>query len=451
MRPAGNSGMAQALEAARREIARLRAEEADSRRLAKMARVLGLRIRDEMTEDGVVTAASEIFENSIESDFAYLHLVIDGWVHPPVGHEHDWRFEGSYERVMPEQSLVHMRKVFREQASFVIQDVRTREGEEIPAWLRQAIRGAGVIGLLVVPFGVGDELLGYVALHRCQEGQSFTAAEIDAVESISADLGRGLHQARLYQREQRLVEELKSLDQAKTDFFTTVSHELRSPLTSIQGYVEMLSDEDFEPLSPQQQHIVRVIDRNAARLNRLIDGISRLAKLEADVLKPEPQPVNLVDLLTGAVESARPSAIARRLDITIQVPDQAVIVSADPAQLDEVFTNLLANAVKYTPEGGHIRASLAIEDGTATVRVRDTGIGIPESEREQMFTRFFRASNARKEDIPGTGLGLAIARSIVVSHGGDISVSSQEGEGSAFTVRLPCTVSGWREKATERT
>lgn len=441
---AGDSELARALAAARQENARLRAEKAESSRLHTMARISGLGIRDQMTADGVVAEAYRVLDSTIESDFAYLHLVVNGWIQPPVGHEHDRKFESSYEHVMPETTLVHMTKVFREQGSLVIEDVRGAEGEEIPAWLRQAIRDAGVVALLVVPFGVGDALLGYVALHRCREGWPFLPAEIDAVESIAADLGRGLYQARLYERERSLVGELKSLDQAKSDFFTTVSHELRSPLTSIEGYVEMLGDPDTGPLNLQQQRMVNAIDRGASRLRRLIDDVFTLAKLESGATKPSYRPVNLVDLVLESVESARPSLIARDLDLDTRTPGHAVIVSADSAQLDEVFTNLLTNAAKLTPEGGRVSASLAIEDGAAVVRVRDTGIGIPESEQEHVFGRFFRASNARRQTIPGTGLGLAIVRSIVSSHGGHISVSSEEGKGSTFAVRLPCTVTGWR-------
>jgi two-component system phosphate regulon sensor histidine kinase PhoR len=441
--PAGNSETARALEAARQENARLRAEEAESRRLHKAAGLAGLRIRDQLTAEGVIAEAREIFENVIASDFVYLHLVIDGWVQPPAGHEHDWKFESSYERVMPEQTLVHMTRVFREQASFAVQDVRTREGKEIPAWLRQAIRDAGVIALLTVPFGVGDTLLGYVALHRCREGWPFTTAEVDAVESIAADLGRGLYQARLYEKERGVVADLKALDRAKSDFLAIMSHELRTPLTSIEGYLELLSDPQTGPLNPQQRQMVRTISSNASRLNSLIEGVFELTKLESRAAKRERKPVNLVDVVTQAVECARPSLNARRLEVDTQVPSRAVIISANPDELDEVFTNLLANAVKFTPDGGHIRASVAVEGGSAVVRVRDTGIGIPAAEQDHLFGRFFRASNAR--DIPGTGLGLAIVRGIVTSHEGDISVSSEEGKGSTFTVRLPCTVTGWRE------
>jgi len=446
MRGSGTSEVAQALQAARQENARLRGEGAESRRLHKMARVSGLRIRDQLTADGVAAEACRVVEGIIESDFAYLHLVINGWVQPPLGHEHDWKFESSYEHVMPETTLAHMANVFRRQDSLVIQDVRGEGGEEIPGWLRQAIRDAGVIALLVAPFGVGDALLGYVALHRCQADRPFLPAEIDAVESVAADLGRGLYHARLYERERSLVEELKSLDQAKSDFFTTVSHELRSPLTSIEGYVEMLGDPGTGPLNPQQHQMVHAIDRSASRLRRLVEDVFKLARLESGASRPVSRPVNLVDLVLGAVESARPALIARSVDLDIQTPGNPVIVSADPAQLDEVFANLLTNAAKFTPEGGRVQVSVAAEDGTAIVRVRDTGIGIPGAEQEQVFSRFFRASNARQQAIPGTGLGLAIVGTIITSHGGHISVSSEEGKGSTFTVRLPCTVTGWREK-----
>jgi two-component system, OmpR family, phosphate regulon sensor histidine kinase PhoR len=442
--PAGSSEMAQALEAARRENARLRAEEAESRRLHKAAGVAGLHIRDQLTAEGVVTEAREIFENIIGSDLVYLYLINDGWIQPPVGHEHDWKYESSYERAMPEQTLVHLTQVFRKQEGFVIHDARTKEGEEIPAWLRQAIREAGVIAVLTVPFGVDETLLGYVALHRCREGWPFTTAEIDAVESIAADLGRGLYQARLYEKERSLVADLKALDRAKSDFITIMSHELRTPLTSIEGYLELLSDLETGPLSAQQREMVSLVSRNASRLHSLIEDVFELTKVESSVSGPERKPVNLVDVVAQAADCVGPSLAARELELDTQIPSHAVVVSANPAQLDQVLSNLLANAVKFTPEGGHIHVGVAVEDGgTAVVRVRDTGIGIPKAEQEHLFSRFFRCSNAR--DIPGTGLGLYIVHSIVTSHGGDISVSSEEGRGSTFTVRLPCTMTGWQE------
>jgi two-component system, OmpR family, phosphate regulon sensor histidine kinase PhoR len=221
------------------------------------------------------------------------------------------------------------------------------------------------------------------------------------VESIAADLGRGLNHARLFEAEGRLVEKLTSLDKAKSDFFATVSHELRSPLTSIEGYVEMLGDDPEYPLHDDQRHMVDAIERGASRLRILIDDVFTLAKLESGAFTAEARPVDIAELISGAVDMIRPSAAEKSLNPSVAGAEAGIMVNG----------------------------------------VADTGIGIPEAEQEKLFNRFFRASNAVDKAIPGTGLGLAIIRTIVVNHGGVISLDSQEDAGSTFTVELPRLVS----------
>jgi signal transduction histidine kinase len=298
-----------------------------------------------------------------------------------------------------------------------------------------------VVSQIVTPFGIGDELLGFIVAQRCQPGHHWTAAEIDAVESIAADLGRGLNHARLYEAENRLVEHLRSLDQAKSDFFATVSHELRTPLTSIEGYTEMLADEDDGPLTSRQQQMLATIDRNTTRLRNLVDDVFTLAKLESGAFTTVTHSINIAEIVAGAIQAIRPQAAAAKVTLTSRGPDDHLNVEGNADQLDRVMINLLSNSVKYTPANGRVDVSVAAQNGSVAVQVADTGIGIPEADQKNLFTRFFRASNAKAQAIPGTGLGLAIVRTIVASHGGDISVTSAETEGTTITVLLPLRTS----------
>ena len=183
--------------------------------------------------------------------------------------------------------------------------------------------------------------------------------------------------------------------------------------------------------------MLKTVDRSASRLRSLIDDLFTLAKLESGAYATVTRPVNVAELIAGAIDAVRPSVSAAKLDLSVTVPPDGLVVDGDASQLDRVLINLLSNSVKYTPEGGHIEVRAEAENGSAVVRVTDTGIGIPNTDQTKLFGRFFRASNAQEGSIPGTGLGLAIVRTIVTNHGGDISLASKEAEGTTVTMRLP--------------
>ena len=227
------------------------------------------------------------------------------------------------------------------------------------------------------------------------------------------------------------------MDQAKSDFLATVSHELRTPLTSIAGYVEMLRDLHPGPLTAAQDKMLDTVDRNAARLRHLIEDVLTLSKIEAGAFKSVMQPVDLAEIVAAAVAVLQPAAAAKGLALHRDHPGEGLVVSGDPGQLDRLLMNLLSNAVKFTPEGGQIQVGAAAEGALAVLTVADSGIGIPDRDQKELFSRFFRASNAVDRSIPGTGLGLAIVRTIVDNHSGALTVSSHEGKGTAVTARLP--------------
>ena len=233
------------------------------------------------------------------------------------------------------------------------------------------------------------------------------------------------------------MEALRLSDQVKSDFVSSVSHELRTPLASILGYLEILSSGEVGDLTELQSEFLDIIDTNSHRLLTLIDDLLTLSGLENGKLAMRFDAFDLSELVYGGVQAERPALAERGLEIDLQLPGTPVQVTADTHRLGQVVDNLLANAIKFTPDGGRISVRLTEADGLAELVVEDSGIGISEDDLERLFERFFRARSATEQAIPGTGLGLAISKGIVEAHGGAIAVTSELGRGSTFTVLLP--------------
>lgn len=238
-------------------------------------------------------------------------------------------------------------------------------------------------------------------------------------------------------REHEAVQRLQDVDQLKTEFVSTVSHELRTPVTSVVGYVELLRDGLAGDLQTEQYRLLGVVDRNARRLLTLVEDLLTLSRLESRAQRIDQGAVDLARVVREAVSSVEPLHAARDLAFDLRLPDDDLPLLGDATQLERVVVNLLSNAIKFTPDGGRITVVLEREGSLAQLTVRDTGIGIPEAEQGQLFTRFFRSSRARAEAIPGSGLGLSIVAGLVEAHGGTVEARSGPEEGTSFTVRLP--------------
>jgi signal transduction histidine kinase len=234
----------------------------------------------------------------------------------------------------------------------------------------------------------------------------------------------------------RQNEELREIDRLKDEFVAVLSHELRTPVTSINGYVELLLGGDPGPLTETQERFVRIVGRNNTRLLGLIEEMLLLAEAEAGELALRREPMDLRLIVSEAIESAKPRAEAKNIELSEET-NGPVMVDGDRSRLAEIADNLISNAVKYTPESGRVVARVHSYDDEARVEVSDTGMGIAAEELPHLFGRFYRTKAARDAAIPGTGLGLAITRALVASHGGVIEVSSQPGAGTTFRVRLP--------------
>jgi PAS domain S-box-containing protein len=239
----------------------------------------------------------------------------------------------------------------------------------------------------------------------------------------------------LLERERAQNERLRSLDRMKDEFVALVSHELRTPLTSIRGYLELVLD-DVEQLSGEHRGYLEIVDRNAERLVHLVSDLLLLAQADAGRLSFDWTDVELVPLVAQCVQAAQPAAEQAGVNVVFNSePVEPVI--GDPARIAQLLDNLISNAIKFTPAGGHVDVLVDASADSAVIEVRDTGFGIPAAEQEQLFQRFFRTRSANDMAIAGTGLGLSIAKAIVDAHAGSISVESAEQRGTTFRVELP--------------
>lgn len=223
----------------------------------------------------------------------------------------------------------------------------------------------------------------------------------------------------------------------KDEFVGMVSHELRTPLSSILGFLDLLQNDPEQPLSEDQQEFVDVIERNANRLLALVGDLLFTAQVEAGSFPLALREVDLNESVAAAVRSAQPNALRGEVEVVEQLGDEPLIVTADPVRMGQAIDNLLSNAIKFTPSGGKVTVGARPLDDAVEIWVRDTGLGIPKAEQDKLFTRFFRASTATRNAVPGIGLGLTIIRAIVLAHGGTMSVTSTEGEGTEFRVTVP--------------
>ncbi len=284
---------------------------------------------------------------------------------------------------------------------------------------------------LICPIVADREVLGYfVGVHGEGERGAFAGQELDAFRLAGREVGMRVRDARLRRAEGRLVAELRDVDRYKGELIATISHELKTPLTSIIGHTELLADTD--PDNPS----VSAISRNAARLDRLITNLLNYSRMQ-NRRELTRGPLDLREVAQSTVDMLRVQAEGHGVSLQVELPDAPVIVQGDAEELPRVVDNLCSNAVKYTPAGGEVRVRVRVVDSYAEVEVTDTGLGISQADRAHLFSAFHRSTNPSALTIPGTGLGLAIARTIVEGHGGQILVESELGRGSTFTLRIP--------------
>lgn len=232
------------------------------------------------------------------------------------------------------------------------------------------------------------------------------------------------------------VTRLRKLEIMRSEFVANVTHELKTPLTSIRGYIELLKSGERD--AETARSFYEIIEIEAERLQKLTDDLLQLSDIENGAAEPELTPVPLAETVQKVADTLRPEAESRGIALHTFV-EEGLSVRANPRRLYQLIKNLMENAVKYNRDGGAVNLSASSERGVAVIRVHDTGIGIPPEHLDRIFERFYRVDKGRSRELGGTGLGLSIVKHIVNLYGGDVRVDSEVGIGTTFTVRLPLT------------
>lgn len=233
--------------------------------------------------------------------------------------------------------------------------------------------------------------------------------------------------------------ELRRLDDLKSTFVSVAAHELRTPLAAIQGYVEMLVDEDLGPLSNGQREYLAIAQNSTQRLLHITSSLLDVTRIEAGRVDLVLQPTDLSALVQRVAAEYEPHVTARAQCLTLYHTPELPPALCDPTRTSQIVGNLLSNAIKYSPRNGciHIAVAPAPEEGFLQLSVTDNGVGIAPEDQDKLFRRFFRAASATQTGASGAGLGLYITRSLVELHGGRIWLESESGKGSTFYVTLP--------------
>ncbi|GAA5114110.1 hypothetical protein GCM10023339_19310 [Alloalcanivorax gelatiniphagus] len=335
----------------------------------------------------------------------------------------------------------HMRQAWLRRGHLVLEPERswgvTDGAVPTPAVMSDLMAARGIGSWLLVPIGLGEEYLGTMGLGRSVGGARWIDSEINAAAAVASDLAGVVVDARLMERERTLNAELRGVSDYRRDMVVTLSHELRNPLSVLFTHLELLAEESH---TEQAQESLDALGRATRRIEDMVEDLMALASTADREHGSATGEVDLSGLVRESSEFLASMAAHAGVELRLRVAD-GLVLAGDGAGLQRMVTNLLSNAFKYTPPGGHVtltaesRAS-GDRDGVL-LTCADTGIGIDASEVEQVFAPFYRSRSSEARLRPGTGLGLAIVESVVERHRGTVSVESVVGEGTTFTVWLP--------------
>jgi signal transduction histidine kinase len=328
---------------------------------------------------------------------------------------------------------------------------KARHGTPPPAWADRVELGAGVAGRVAAtgeprlepvpaggaaagaPLTVEGEVIGVLEAWS-RDPDEVDEDTLDLLVRLADQIALVVHSAELRAHQEETLDRLRELDQMKSDFVAITSHELRTPLTAVRGFVRTMI-RNFERLNEKQVHdFLALIDRQSERLSRLVEDLLVVSRIEAGSIAVTPEPVDVRSFVNDVVGGF--GSEARRVDVLVDalVPHEVML---DPNRMNQVLSNLLQNAMKFSLGASPVTLGVGWRDGHAEFSVTDRGVGIAQHDLPLIFDRFHQAGPALTRETEGAGLGLYITKRLVDAMEATIDVDSREGEGSTFTVRLP--------------
>lgn len=322
--------------------------------------------------------------------------------------------------------------------------------EEDSKELQRKMRKNDIAILVRLTSDVSEEGIGYIVLGTKKSGNPYNSQDVRVLETIANSMVIAIDNALRFEEiekfnitlEQKVEDatrklertnaKLVALDETKDDFISMASHQLRTPLTSVKGYLSMVLEGDAGNLNPKQEKLLDQAFISSQRMVYLIADLLNVSRLRTGKFVIETKETNLAEVVAGEVEQLTETAEARGLKLTYDKPKNFPILMLDETKIRQVIMNFTDNAIYYTPDGGHIKVQLEETPQSVQFTVTDNGIGVPKHEQHHLFGKFFRAGNARKARPDGTGLGLFMAKKVVIAQGGSIVFRSHEGKGSTF-------------------
>lgn len=324
--------------------------------------------------------------------------------------------------------------------------------ESLPEQLRRTMKLQKLA--IVMTLSLQEDIVGFVLIGESQKN-NYVERDLSMLRAVRGELAIAIKNAQsmeevnelnaeLQQRVEAATQELRMsnqqlqrLDEAKNEFISMASHQLRTPLTSIKGYLDMLLQGDLGPVRPTQKAVLREAFSSSERMVQLINDFLSISRLQTGTFTMNRQLANLGDIVQSEMALLKIVAKQRNITLSVHIDDDVPTLPIDAEKLRQVIMNMTDNAIFYSKEQTTVKVSLCCDTREVVFTVEDQGIGVPKAEQSGVFGKFFRASNARKRRPDGTGVGLFLARKVVLEHGGSMIFTSKEDKGSTFGFRLP--------------
>ena len=360
----------------------------------------------------------------------------DGMMHIIASAGYDPKFVHKYEQFSIDEDFPLSHAV-KSGKAVVLRSTEERDGRY--PHLVEARKSVGSGAAAAIPLIIDDRVLGGLGINF-SDGHLINDDDVEFMTTLGQQCAQAIERARLYEAEKEARAFAEEANKAKTDFLTTMSHELRTPLNAIGGYVDLLQAGIRGPVTAEQHLDLERIKRSQRHLMSLINDVLNFAKLQAGIVQVAHVELDLDDIASGVEALVMPQLLQRNLSYRFVSSTERCICMGDRDKVEQIVLNLLSNAIKFTDAGGVVTVSVSCNQTTAEVSVADTGLGIAEDKLRAVFEPFVQLNRTKTSSNEGTGLGLSISRDLARAMGGELSVTSDVGKGSVFTLKVPRTL-----------